>query len=135
MSESAPLVSPVSLAGSVAELRAGGSDLSTWVNDRCDRLEAVEPLVRAFVPESARRARLLNEAAALEARYPDPESRPPLYGALLGVKDIINVEGMPTRAGSAVPAESFTGAAASIVTRLREAGALSLGTTSTPAVA
>ncbi|HJN91923.1 MAG TPA: amidase [Dehalococcoidia bacterium] len=101
------------------------------MSTQCDRVEAVEPRVRAFVPEPGRRARLLDEATALDARYPDPESRPALYGALVGVKDIINVEGMPTRAGSAVPADSFAGEEASIVTRLREAGALILGKTIT----
>jgi Asp-tRNA(Asn)/Glu-tRNA(Gln) amidotransferase A subunit family amidase len=131
MTRSDGLVGPVSLADTVAQLRAGERDLSSWVNDQCDRLNTVEPQVRAFVPEPDRRARLLKEAAALEARYPEPNSRPILYGALVGVKDIINVEGMPTRAGSALPAESFAGSEAAVVTRLRDAGALVLGKTIT----
>ena len=56
-----------------------------------------------------------------------PTVRPPLYGALVAVKDIFNVDRMPTRAGSAVPPESFSGREADVVSRLREAGALVLG--------
>ena len=54
-----------------------------------------------------------------------------LSGLLVGVKDIINVEGLPTKAGSELPAALFEGAEASVVRRLREAGALVVGRTTT----
>ena len=46
---------------------------------------------------------------------------------MVAVKDIFNVSRMPTRAGSAVPPESFSGREADVVARLKEAGALVLG--------
>lgn len=93
-----------------------------------DRLEALfaerEPEVRAFLPEEGRFDRLRREAAAL-----DPEPRLPLFGLPVGVKDIIRVDGFPTRAGSRLPPEALAGTEAACVTALRKAGALILGKT------
>ena len=90
-----------------------------------------EPEVLAFLPESGRFERLRREAQHLKDRYPHAGLRPPFYGALLGVKDIIHVEGFPTRAGSQLPPHVLQGPQADCVTRLREAGALILGKTET----
>ena len=75
--------------------------------------------------------RLRREASDLLRRYPDPMARPPLFGALVGVKDIFHVDGFVTRAGSELPPELFAGPEASCVTALRAAGALILGKTVT----
>ncbi len=96
-----------------------------------DRVEALfaerEPEVRAFLPEEGRFDRLRREAAALEARWPDPERRPPLFGVLAGVKDIFHVDGFETGGGSRLPPEVLRGPEAASVTTLRAAGALILG--------
>ena len=126
--QSSVLVAPRPLADVQAELVA---DLKRYVNETCDRIETADPQLRAVLPEPDRRERLLREAAALEEHFPEIGARPPLFGVLVGVKDIFNVDGFDTRAGSAVPAESFAGAEASCVTRLKEAGALILGKTVT----
>jgi Asp-tRNA(Asn)/Glu-tRNA(Gln) amidotransferase A subunit family amidase len=73
----------------------------------------------------------LAEADALETRFPDPGSRPPLYGVLVGVKDIFHVDGFLTRAGSLLPPTVLTGSEATSVSMLRGAGALMLGKTAT----
>src|SRR5947209_13699509 len=91
------------LVATVAALRSGQLDLVTLINELCDRIDAQEPLIHALVLEAGRRDRLLSEAAALQKRFPDPESRPPLYGVLLGVKEIFYADGFPTRAGSQLP--------------------------------
>ncbi len=126
-----PLVAPVPLATHVEATRSGATGLADVITEACDRIDAVDLLVRAVVPEPGRRGRLLGEAASLEGRYPDPDSRPPLYGALLGVKDIIAADGFPTRGGSALPPEALAMPEATAVTRMREAGALVLGKTVT----
>ena len=105
----------------------GSRDLANYVDEMCDRVDAVDPDIQALLPEPGRRERLRAEAAGLERRYPQPASRPPLYGALVAVKDIFHVDGFVTRAGSNLPPELFAGAEASCVTTLREAGALILG--------
>ncbi|MEE2681107.1 MAG: amidase [Planctomycetota bacterium] len=107
-----------------------------WNPERViDRLEERfgewEPRIHAFVEEPRRFERLRGEARELADRFPDPSTRPPLFGLLLGVKDIFNVEGLETRAGSTLPAEEFAGPEAPCVTALREAGALVVGKTVT----
>ncbi len=119
------------LVATAAALRSGQLDLLTLIDDVCKRIDAHEPAIHALVPELGRRARLLNEATALQKRFPDPGSRPPLYGMLLGVKDIFHADGFSTRAGSQIPPEVLRGAEASCVTKLRGAGALLLGKTVT----
>lgn len=101
--------------------------------DQIDRVEKRftehEPDVLAFLPEAGRFDRVRCEAQQLLDRYPQPDRRPPLFGMLVGVKDIFRVEGFPTRAGSRLPPELFAGEEAESVTRLRAAGALILGKT------
>ncbi|MDE2967161.1 MAG: amidase [Chloroflexota bacterium] len=121
------LVSPVSLTEQVSATRSGDLSLQDLIARTLDRLEAVNPLVRAILPDVRLRERLSSEAADLIDRWPAPSSRPPLFGAIVAVKDIFNVSRMPTRAGSAVPPESFSGREADVVARLKEAGALVLG--------
>ncbi|WP_421106271.1 amidase [Streptomyces sp. NEAU-S77] len=101
------------------------------MDDTHDRIEAADRPLRAFVPEPGRRDRLRREARAAAERWPDPADRPPLYGVPVGVKDIVHVDGLPTGAGSAVPAEALAGPQASLVDRLRAAGALVAGKTVT----
>ena len=125
--EKAMLINPAPLAQTVSLLRQRSRDLANYVDEMCDRVDAVDPDVQALLPEPDRRERLRAEAAGLEGRYPQPASRPPLYGALVAVKDIFHVDGFVTRAGSDLPPELFAGAEALCVTTLREAGALILG--------
>lgn len=103
--------------------------------DLIDKLEVLfarrEPEVLAFVPEEGRFERLRRDMAALLARFPDKASRPPLFGVAVGVKDIFNVNGLPTRAGTDLPPERFAGPEASCVAALKAAGALILGKTVT----
>jgi allophanate hydrolase len=71
--------------------------------------------------------RLLREARELERRHAAGEPMP-LYGLSFGVKDNIDVAGLPTTA--ACPALATTPARnATVVTRLLEAGALCVGKT------
>lgn len=125
------LLNDAPLAETVARLRAGALDLHDAIDQRCDLIETVDPQVQAFLPEEGRRRRLHAEAAALLARYPIPAGRPPLFGALFGVKDIFHVDGFVTQAGSTVPPALFAGPEAEAVRLLRAAGALVVGKTVT----
>lgn len=125
------LLASLPLASTVARLRCGELDLMQQINDVCDRIDALEPQIQALLPEADRRERLLSEAVALQQRFSDPAQRPPLYGALLGVKDVFVATGFPTKAGSQLPEALFAWPEASCVTKLREAGALVLGKTVT----
>lgn len=110
-------------------VRDGDLALADVVLELCDRIDEVDGALRAFVGEPGRRERLLRAAETLEAR--DPDRRLPLHGALVGVKDVIRVDGLPTRAGSELPAEVLAGPGAGVVDRLVGAGALVAGKTVT----
>lgn len=125
------MITQALLAETAQALRSGTLDVIDYLNELCDRIEAYEDQVQAFVPENDRRRRLLQEAQDLKQRYPDPHARPPLYGIPVGVKDIFRVDGFPTRAGSDFPPGVLAGDEASWVTTLREAGALIAGKTVT----
>ncbi|MFE7313756.1 amidase [Streptomyces sp. NPDC057555] len=121
-----------SLVQEAAALRSGADDPADAVRRTCDRIDAVDPLLQAFVPEPERRARLLAAARELAAAAPgSPAERPALYGVPVGIKDIVHVDGLPTRAGSALPPEELAGPQAAVVDRLRAAGALIAGKTVT----
>jgi Asp-tRNA(Asn)/Glu-tRNA(Gln) amidotransferase A subunit family amidase len=125
------MLHPAPLAESAAASRTGELELLTYINDICDRIDTLEPEIQALLPEPDRRVRLLAEAQALQARFPDPANRPPLFGIPVGIKDIFFVDGFPTRAGSQLPPELFVGAEGNCVRALRAAGALMLGKTVT----
>ena len=92
------------------------------IQDACDLVNRVEPRLGALVAEPKRLRRLL-----AEAERQDPSLRP----FLVGIKDIVRVAGLPTRAGSTLPGRLFAGPEATVVIRLRAAGAIVLGKTTT----
>lgn len=92
-------------------------------------MQAREGTVHAFMAEPGRFERLRRQAADLVARFPDPATRPPLYGVPVGVKDIFHVDGLPTSGGSKLPPAVLAGPEAASVTALGAAGALVLGKT------
>ena len=92
------------------------------IQEACALVDRVEPRLCALVAEPKRRHRLLAEAERQE-----PSVRP----FLVGVKDIVNVAGLPTQAGSTLPGSLFAGPEATVVSRLRAAGAIVLGKTTT----
>ena len=126
-SDTSELIRPHLMADTAAALRSGRMDLVEYVDVMCARVAEVDPRVEAMLPEPERHERLRSEAAALQARFPVPDTRPALYGLLVAVKDIFHVSGYVTRAGSDVPPELFAGSEAQIVHLLRDAGALILG--------
>jgi len=97
------------------------------------RIDAYEKQLQAWVLVDREGA--LQEASRREAELRDGRDRGPLHGIPLGVKDIIDVAGMATRAGSALTDEATKAADAPLVARLREAGAIVLGKTVTTELA
>ena len=102
-------------------LRSRELSVVEHVTDALDRL-AADPF-NAVITLDAERA--LARAAALDAELAAGRWRGPLHGVALGVKDLIDVAGLPTRAGSLVLADAPPAAAdAPVVARLVEAGAV-----------
>ncbi len=125
------LVRPALLTPLAEALRAGSVTVQAHLDDVLARAGTVEPRVRSLLPEPGRAERLRRDANAVAARWSGPSARPSLYGVPVGVKDIFGVDGLPTRAGSALPPEEFAMPEGAAVRRLREAGALVLGKTVT----
>jgi len=98
--------------------------------ERClDQIRKHDRQVRAWVvvdeEGACRSARQLGEMVARG------EYLGPLHGIPIGIKDIIDVEGIPTRCGSPLREGHLAKAAAPLVAALRQAGAIILGKTVT----
>src|SRR4030081_1999563 len=94
-----------------------------------ERVEHLEPRVSAWVFVDADRARADAEQLTAEARR--GQWRGPLHGIPVGIKDIFDVFDWPTTAGSALWIQSIARRDATVVERLRGAGAVLLGKTVT----
>jgi Asp-tRNA(Asn)/Glu-tRNA(Gln) amidotransferase A subunit family amidase len=92
------------------------------------QFNAIEARIAAFVDEPGRAERWHREVAELAPLVPATH---PLRGVPIGVKDIFHVDGLPTHAGSRLDPEVLAGPEASSVTRLRAAGGLLVGKTTT----
>ena len=101
----------------------GRADLEIGIEEALIRLAETDREIRAFLPEPGRRDRIRTVSSTILGG--------PLAGMLVGVKDVIRVNGLDTRAGSALPAEAFAGPQAAVVDRLIAAGALVAGKTVT----
>jgi len=119
------------LAGTSASLRSGTVVLTDYLNQLEVLFREREPKLHAFMPEEGRFERLRRDAEILVEKFPQEAPRPALFGVPVGVKDIFHVDGFPTTGGSRLPPEELAGPEATVVTQLKEAGALILGKTAT----
>ena len=94
------------------------------------RIEKLNPKLNAFVQVDAEGAR--RQASAAEAVAARGERVGPLHGVPLSIKSSMAVEGMRSEAGSKLRAGFVAAQDAPLVSRLRKAGAIILGTTNTP---
>ncbi|WGY04401.1 amidase [Nocardioides sp. QY071] len=109
---------PWSLRTLVEDLRTGRTTPADVHTRFRERVAATDPALRAWVE--------------LAPPPPDAGAAGPLGGVPLGVKDIIDVAGLPTRCGAAVRADAGPAPAdAAIVTAWRSAGAVPAGKTVT----
>lgn len=109
-----------------AALSRGQTTATALVEQALDRIAAVDGDVQAFLSVNAEGAR--GAAAALEAERAAGHVRSPLHGIPFAVKDVIDVAGIPTRAGSRARANAAPAALdATMVARLKAAGAILIG--------
>jgi Asp-tRNA(Asn)/Glu-tRNA(Gln) amidotransferase A subunit family amidase len=94
-----------------------------------EQIEKLDPHVRAWVRVEADAAR--DEARRQQELLARGTDLGPLQGIPLGVKDIIDVAGWPTEAGSPLLAGQIASEDAAVVIRLRQHGAILLGKTVT----
>ncbi len=94
------------------------------------RIERLNPRINAFVQVDAEGAR--RQARAAEDAVARGEKLGPLHGVPLSIKSSIEVEGLRCEAGTKLRAGFVAGQDAPLVSRLRKAGAIILGTTNAP---
>jgi len=116
-----------SLAKTAKELREGRISATQCVRSALERIEEVDGFVKAWVLVDS--AGALAEAARLDAL--PAVARLPLHGIPIGVKDIIDVRGMPTRCGSSLSTDEAAASDAAMVRMLRDLGAIVVGKTVT----
>jgi len=110
----------------VASRQVSCRELVQAALDRVDRLEGA---VRAWARVDREGA--LQQAALLDERLGRGERVGPLHGVPVGVKDIIYTRGLETSAGSPILQGFVPDRDATVVARLRAAGAVVLGKTVT----
>ena len=119
----------LSLAEAARLIAAGELAPSELVASALERLEAVEPLLHAFVSVDA-------EGALRAAHAQDGRRGGSLRGIPIAIKDIFDVAGVPTGNGSRAYADAAPAAEdATAVARLRAAGAVLVGKTATHVLA
>jgi amidase len=115
----------LSLCEAAAAIARGDLTSEALVADCLNRVETRDSAVGAW-------AFLDREAALANARSADREqSRGPLHGVPIAVKDVIDTAAMPTGFGSPIYADHQPGSDAHCIRLLREAGAVIVGKTVT----
>jgi aspartyl-tRNA(Asn)/glutamyl-tRNA(Gln) amidotransferase subunit A len=94
------------------------------------RIDALQPTVNAFITVTADEARAAARRA--EAAVMAGERLGPLHGVPFSVKDLLATRGARTTMGSLIFADQVSAEDAVPVRRLREAGAILIGKTTTP---
>src|SRR5574341_84816 len=115
----------LSVYRAAAAMRKGKLTAEALVSSCLERIQAREPAVKAWVGVDGEAA--LARARALDRKARRDAWEGPLHGIPLGVKDIFDVQGMETRAGTAAYPARLAEADAESVAPLRRAGAIFLG--------
>jgi Asp-tRNA(Asn)/Glu-tRNA(Gln) amidotransferase A subunit family amidase len=117
------------IEGTGAALRAGRTTCAAVLQKCLDRIEKWEPGVKAWVVIDTDGA--IEQARKLDEVLAAGKCRGPLHGIPFGIKDIIDVAGLPTAAGFGPWRGRVAERDAAIVSALRHAGAVIVGKTVT----
>lgn len=129
--ETSPIseLSVMSLTEAAAKVRSG-TVTATQLTQAClDRIATYDSKLDAFITVAKQAA--LATAAQLDAEAKAGKFRGPLHGVPLGIKDIIDTQGIRTTGGSALFEDRVPTQDATVVARLRAAGAIVIGKTNT----
>src|SRR3954471_24286697 len=119
---------PLPPIGEIArQIRAGETTPARITAECLARIEKFEAAVKAWVLVDQTGASRTAEQYSQEVLA--GKFRGPLHGIPIAVKDVFDVEGFPTRAGSSLTSVSCAAQDSSVVARLRAAGAIVLGKT------
>lgn len=118
-----------SLEQTLVALAAGQVDSETLVRGQLDRIAVLNPKLHAYL--DVYRDEALQVARALDQLRQAGSMVGPLHGVTVAIKDLFDIAGRPITGGSvALPPRTST-VTATVVDRLRAAGAIVLGKTHT----
>ena len=120
----------MSAARAAALIRAGKLSPVEYVDTILAGIEHANPKLNAFSHVMATHARRSAMAAEQSVRRGDTLG--PLHGVPVSIKDLVEVDGVPFRRGSAIFADAIGEKDDIVVSRLRDAGAIIIGKTTTP---
>jgi amidase len=115
-------------------LRAGEVSPTELVSHYMRRIEALDSTLASYVTVTADAALAAADASArvlADARRGDARVGP-LFGVPIAVKDTVRIEGVRCTRGSAAFADDVADLDDHVVTRIKDAGMIILGTTNTP---
>lgn len=115
--------------GTLESIRSGIRSCVEVIETCLARIEERESDVHAWVHVDREGA--LQTAADRDAQFAAGQTCGPLHGIPIGIKDIVDVAGFPTGAGSELRSRQVVDQDATLVQRLRDAGAIILGKTVT----
>ena len=118
---------PRTVAGLARALRDGTTTAEASTERCLETVAARDPEINAFIT-------VLADAAREQAREADHalatgQDRGPLHGVPVSLKDLLDLRGTPTTAGSRVRRAHVAAQDAAVVARLRKAGAVFIGKT------
>lgn len=112
----------------VAPRLAKGEVKSEKLTEEClSQIEALNPKLNAFITVTAKAA--LAEARAADKDIAGGRYRGPMHGVPVSLKDLVDIKGVRTSAGSLVRADHVATSDATVTARLRAAGAVFVGKT------
>ena len=115
----------LSLAEAADQIRRGQLSPVDLAQSLLDRIDAVDPILKAWV--TIDREEVLNAARQRELELEQTGPRGPVHGVPVGLKDIFYTVGMKTTACSRIYADFVPTYDATTVARIKEAGGIILG--------
>lgn len=119
----------LSAAEMAARIRSGDLSAEQAVSRILERIARTQPVLNAYATVCADEA--LAQARAADAARARGDRLGPLHGVPVSVKDIVNTKGVRTAWGSRLMAQNVPEADAVAVARLKAAGAILVGKTTT----
>lgn len=116
-----------SLSEVCRQIKSGALDSVDVTAHQLERINRLEPELKSFAMVLDDQA--MKDAEALDAKRAAGQPLGPLHGVPIGIKDLLFTKGLVTASGTRVMADFVPDYDATVVTRLREAGAVIVGKT------
>ncbi|MCK4308788.1 MAG: Asp-tRNA(Asn)/Glu-tRNA(Gln) amidotransferase subunit GatA, partial [Candidatus Atribacteria bacterium] len=97
------------------------------IQDIFDQINKIDNLIKAFLILDREKA--FQQAKKIDTKVKNGEELPPLAGVAVAIKDILAMQGVETTCGSKILKGFYSPYNATVINRLKEAGAIIIGKT------